>query len=133
MSQDKPFDGAISAFYENDAPDAVRNAIRRADKGDILDPGYPYSERMPRKTYEKEMEALQIELVKLQSWAKSSGARIAIVFEWARRRRQGRYDQAVPRKPEPARRPGRGPVETDRERTDRMVFPALYRPSALGR
>jgi polyphosphate kinase 2 len=76
-----PFDGAISAFYANDAPERIRNAIRRGEKGDIIDPGFPHSERLPRKHYEKELEALQIELVKLQNWAKSSGARIAIVFE----------------------------------------------------
>ena len=81
MSQAKPFDGAISAFFETGAPEAVRNAIKRAEKGDILDPGYPHSEKMPRKAYEKDIAALQIELVKLQSWAKESGARIAIVFE----------------------------------------------------
>ena len=78
---DLPFDGAISAFYDTDAPEPVRNAIRRGDKDDILDPSYPYSERMPRKAYEKELEALQIELVKMQAWAKDSGARILCVFE----------------------------------------------------
>lgn len=76
-----PFDGAISAFYENDAPTEVRNAIKRAEKGDILEPSYPYSEKLARKPYDKDMEKLQIELVKLQSWAKATGQRIAIVFE----------------------------------------------------
>ena len=81
MSKNLPFDGAISTFYEKEAPEPVRNAIRRAEKGDILDPSFPHSEKMPRKAYEKEMAALQIELVKLQAWVKESGARIAIVFE----------------------------------------------------
>ncbi len=76
-----PFDGAISAYFENDAPENIRNAIRRAEKGEIIDASYPHSERMPRKAYEQDMEALQIELVKLQAWAKESGARIAMVFE----------------------------------------------------
>ncbi|SMC46216.1 polyphosphate kinase 2 [Primorskyibacter flagellatus] len=76
-----PFDGAISAFYKDDAPTAIRNAIARAEKGDVLNPTYPHSERMPRKAYQRDMDALQIELVKMQSWAKSSGARIVIVFE----------------------------------------------------
>ena len=76
-----PFDGAISRFFENDAPDAVRNAIRRAEKDDMLAEGYPYSERMPKKAYNKCMEALQIELAKLQAWTRESGARIAVVFE----------------------------------------------------
>jgi len=31
-----PFDGAISAFYENDAPKDIRKSIERADKDDIL-------------------------------------------------------------------------------------------------
>ncbi|OSQ52144.1 polyphosphate kinase 2 [Marivita geojedonensis] len=78
---DLPFDGAISAFFNDTAPDDVRNAIKRAEKGDIITPDYPYSDRMPRKAYEKDLAALQIELVKMQTWAKESGARVAIVFE----------------------------------------------------
>ncbi|MCB4454286.1 polyphosphate kinase 2 [Leisingera sp. McT4-56] len=76
-----PFDGAISRYSQSGAPEEIRAAIKGADKDDILSPGYPHNERMKRKPYEAELEALQIELVKLQSWVKSSGARIAIVFE----------------------------------------------------
>jgi polyphosphate kinase 2 len=78
---DLPFDGAISAFYHSDAPDTVRDAVASADKDDILSPAYPHRSRMGRKQYENEMDALQIELVKLQSWARSTGTRICIVFE----------------------------------------------------
>ena len=78
---DLPFDGAISAYFKNDAPKNVQNAILRADKGDILNPDYPHSERLARKVYEKDLAALQIELVKMQSWVKSTGQRIVIVFE----------------------------------------------------
>ena len=76
-----PFDGAISAFYKDGAPSDIRDAIKRANKGDILAPHFPYTERLARKAYEKDMAALQIELVKLQAWARESGARIAILFE----------------------------------------------------
>ena len=76
-----PFDGAISKFYEEDAPKEVRDAIKRAEKGEILSHAYPYSERLPRKHYGKDLLALQTELVKLRAWAKETGARIAIVFE----------------------------------------------------
>ncbi|MBV7393370.1 polyphosphate kinase 2 [Mameliella sediminis] len=76
-----PFDGAISSYYEHDAPKTVREAIQRADKDDILDTSYPYSEGMKSKAYDKEMERLQIELVKMQAWAKQTGARLALVFE----------------------------------------------------
>lgn len=76
-----PFDGAISAFYRTTAPSTIRNAIKRADKGELLDPDFPHSERLNRKAYESELRALQIELVKLQHWSKATGARIAMVFE----------------------------------------------------
>jgi polyphosphate kinase len=42
---------------------------------------YPYDRKMKRKRYEPELEALQIELLKLQNWVKESGARVVIVFE----------------------------------------------------
>ncbi|WP_415402737.1 polyphosphate kinase 2 [Tateyamaria sp. SN3-11] len=76
-----PFDGAITEFYESGAPNDIRDKIRAAEKGDILAPTYPHAERMKRKAYDKEMEALQIELVKMQAWATDTGARIACVFE----------------------------------------------------
>ena len=77
----KPFDGAISAFFENDAPSAVRKAIEDAKKNETLSDSYPYDYRLDKKTYERHMAALQIELVKLQSWARETGTRIAMVFE----------------------------------------------------
>ncbi|MEP3636254.1 MAG: polyphosphate kinase 2 [Paracoccaceae bacterium] len=76
-----PFDGAISTFYKEEAPAEVREAIRDANRGDILNPSYPHSERMARKAYEKQIAALQIELVKMQAWANVTGARVACVFE----------------------------------------------------
>jgi polyphosphate kinase 2 len=76
-----PFDGAISQFHEYEAPKAIRKAIDDADKDAIIDSGFPYGTEMESKTYEDEMDLLQIELVRLQAWAKESGARIAIVFE----------------------------------------------------
>ena len=42
---------------------------------------YPYTERMSRPEYECAKRPLQIELVKLQNWVKSTGERIVIVFE----------------------------------------------------
>lgn len=78
---DLPFDGAISRFFETEAPSDIRDAIKRSESGDILSPTYPHGERLARKPYEKDLAALQIELVKMQAWTKESGARIAIVFE----------------------------------------------------
>lgn len=76
-----PFDGAISAYFETQAPADVRNAVKRADKDDILSSSYPHSERLARKVYEKEMDRLQIEMVKLQAWTRETGTRISCVFE----------------------------------------------------
>ncbi|MFU8864114.1 MAG: polyphosphate kinase 2 [Rhodobacterales bacterium] len=76
-----PFDGAISAYFETDAPEHIRQTIRRADKDEIVSSIYPYSEEMSGKAYAEEMAALQIELVKLQHWARATGRRIVMVFE----------------------------------------------------
>ncbi|MCT4682907.1 MAG: polyphosphate kinase 2 [Roseicyclus sp.] len=77
----KPFDGAISGFYESLAPEHVREAIRTARKDRILDAGYPYDERMDKDDYEDQLAALQIELVKFHAWVRDTGQRVAVVFE----------------------------------------------------
>jgi polyphosphate kinase 2 len=66
------------------------------DDGDLDDPvlvgpdgarietwreNYPYNERLDRADYEQGKRALQIELLKLQSWAQDTGQRIAVLFE----------------------------------------------------
>ena len=76
-----PHPEEIRRFFADDAPEAIREAIEQSDKDDILADSYPYGEQMKRKKYEKELEALQVELVKLQRWMQESGARIAILFE----------------------------------------------------
>ncbi|WP_299663459.1 polyphosphate kinase 2 [uncultured Ruegeria sp.] len=73
--------GAIESFYHNDAPKSVRMAIEGANKGEILNPTYPYPKKMKSKAYNQQMEDLQIELVKMQRWVKDTNQRIAILFE----------------------------------------------------
>jgi polyphosphate kinase 2 len=43
--------------------------------------GYPYKNLMSRKRYESQKYKLQVELLKLQSWAKETGQRVVILFE----------------------------------------------------
>lgn len=78
---DLPFDGAISAYYRDEAPEAVREAVRGADGKYLLEPPYPYDKVMDKDEYEDDMEALQRELVKLQADVKATGKRVVVVFE----------------------------------------------------
>jgi len=77
----KPFDGAITKFFKEDIPDELREAIKHAKKGRILDESYPYERRMDKGEYEEALHALQIQLVKFQAWVRDTGQRIAVVFE----------------------------------------------------
>jgi polyphosphate kinase 2 len=43
--------------------------------------GYPYKNLMSRRRYEAEKYKLQVELLKLQNWAKETGQRVVILFE----------------------------------------------------
>ena len=77
----KPLDGGISRFYEDEAPTEVVKAIKGAKKGKILEPSYPYKDRWDRDEYEEAIADLQIQLVRMQSWVKDTGQRVAVVFE----------------------------------------------------
>ena len=76
-----PFDGAISTFFEKEAPDAVRDAIKDGGKKDILSDSYPYDDVMDKDAYEDAIAALQLELVKFQADVKETGKRVVLVFE----------------------------------------------------
>ncbi|MGD9783610.1 MAG: polyphosphate kinase 2 [Hyphomicrobiaceae bacterium] len=57
-----------------DLPDAIAdNALSAGD--------YPYEKKLKRKRYEKDLELLQFELVKLQTHVQKHGLRLVIVFE----------------------------------------------------
>ena len=78
---DLPFDGAISRYFREGAPKAVRTAIEKADKDDILNPDYPYREEMGRKDYDARMAGLQIQLARMQADLVATGKRLVVVFE----------------------------------------------------
>lgn len=52
-------------------------AIRRVFENSV----YPYDDRLTERVYIKEMEKLQVELLKAQNWIRQSGERIVILFE----------------------------------------------------
>ncbi len=76
-----PFDGAISRYFREGAPAAVRKAIEKAGKDEIMTASYPYREEMKGKDYDAQMEALQIELAKMQAAIKATGKRVIVIFE----------------------------------------------------
>lgn len=76
-----PFDGAITQFFENDAPKHIRKAVENGSKRDILSDSYPYDRWMAKGAYEDDLKTLQVDLVKLQHWLAESGKRIVVVFE----------------------------------------------------
>ncbi|PVH30395.1 polyphosphate kinase 2 [Pararhodobacter oceanensis] len=78
---DLPFDGAISAYFNDRAPEALREAIKEGRKRDILEDDFPYDRWMKKSAYEERFKELQVELVKFQRWVEASGQRIVVVFE----------------------------------------------------
>jgi polyphosphate kinase 2 len=75
----KPEAGPTEAerAFDIDAPELPGWVARSA----FLSGGYPFEARMPRQAYEAQLEALQIELVKVQDWAGRTGEKIVVVFE----------------------------------------------------
>ena len=54
-----------------------RDVIRR-----LFETGeYPYDQKLPRKLYEREKAALQVELLKVQDWVKATNRKIVVLFE----------------------------------------------------
>jgi len=51
------------------------------DKKSLTAGGYPYDKKLDKDKYEEQLEALQVELVKLQAWMQATGHRVLILFE----------------------------------------------------
>ena len=66
---------------EDIVPESIQKKVKSAEKGQILCKNYPYSTKMKRKKYEREITRLQIELLKLQRWVQLNGERIVLLFE----------------------------------------------------
>ncbi len=56
---------------------SLSESIRRAHERGL----YPYATKMKRVAYEKQKAALQVELLKLQSWVQETGQRVVMLFE----------------------------------------------------
>jgi polyphosphate kinase len=72
----------VGPFHVEDIDDD--DPLLRSAEGQIVDTwreGYPYDERLSRADYEHDKRLLQIELLKMQTWIKATGARHVILFE----------------------------------------------------
>jgi polyphosphate kinase 2 len=78
---DLPFDGAISRYFNEAAPKEVHKAIEKASSDEILWKDYPYREELKKKAYNAQMEALQVQLVRMAADVKATGKRMVVVFE----------------------------------------------------
>lgn len=63
---------------DNEKPTEPALPVMRVPK-DVS--SYPYKKKLSRKRYEKQKAALQIELLKVQSWVRNNGEKIVILFE----------------------------------------------------
>jgi polyphosphate kinase 2 len=77
----KPFNAAITRFFEEEAPKHVRKAIEEGGRRDVLTEDYPYERRMAREDYVRQLAALQVELVKMLAWVIGNGRRVVALFE----------------------------------------------------
>jgi polyphosphate kinase len=81
---------AASALAEADGTDRPKRS-RRTQRHAEADPdvvrrafetgAYPYDDRLTERAYLREMAALQVELLKAQSWIREAGQRVVILFE----------------------------------------------------
>ncbi len=61
--------------------DKLKNVKQLTRKQIFREGGYPYEKPISRTEYETTKNQLQIELLKMQNWARESGERIVILFE----------------------------------------------------
>lgn len=91
------------------------------------------SQRMSRKEYERALKPLQVELVKLQSWAKQSGLRAVVIFEGRDAAGKGGCIKAITERVSPrVFRVVALPAPTERERTQLYVQRYMEQLPAAG-
>jgi polyphosphate kinase 2 len=71
---DVVIDGVHIDLDAPELPDSIKDAAFSSG-------GFPYDKKLKNDDYEPQLVALQIELLKLQSWCKASGARVVVLFE----------------------------------------------------
>lgn len=77
-----PMVDLIAERVRTSIPKEVVTRVEAAkSRKEIISATYPYDTVMKSEEYLREIEALQVELVKMQAWVKESGERIVMIFE----------------------------------------------------
>ncbi|GGF63523.1 polyphosphate kinase 2 [Paracoccus acridae] len=77
---DLPLVGKITEALKA-APRDIRKALENAAKDQVLDLAYPYRAEMDKKSYEAQMDRLQLQLVRLMHDVAATGKRLVVLFE----------------------------------------------------
>ncbi|MDJ0706582.1 MAG: polyphosphate kinase 2 [Leptolyngbyaceae cyanobacterium MO_188.B28] len=75
---EKRTDGAIDDAENNHKIPSTQKGSKKVKKGESKK---KKSKKLNSKFYEKELERLQVELVKLQEWVKHKGLKVVVIFE----------------------------------------------------
>jgi polyphosphate kinase 2 len=82
MASSFPMIDLVEERIKSSIPKEIVERIDSApSKKHIISLNYPYEKVMKSADYEEEVELLQIELVKMQTWVQTVGERIVLVFE----------------------------------------------------
>jgi len=82
MASSFPMVDLVDERIKSSIPKEIVARIDSApSKKHIISLNYPYEKVMKSADYEEEVELLQIELVKMQTWVQTVGERIVLVFE----------------------------------------------------
>lgn len=86
--------------------------------------------KLDKKVYERELELLQIELVKLQEWVKQEKLKLVVIFEGRDAAGKGGVTKTITEKLNPRVCRVAALPAPHRKRENPMVFSALRRPSS---
>jgi polyphosphate kinase len=93
----------------------------------------PPADKMKRKAYEKELHKLQVELCRLQDWAKETGERVILLFEGRDAAGKGGAIKAITERVSPrVFRVVALPAPSDREKTQMFMQRYIERFPAAG-
>ena len=135
LPEDWASDPVLMAGLSVDDDDEHDEPVLRWPDGRVVDTwreDYPYAEKMTREEYEYLKRPLQIELVKLQNWVKSTGQRIVIVFEGRDAAGKGGTIKRFTEHLNPRGATVVALAEAERAGTDPVVLPALRAAPARG-